>query len=351
MTVLAQTGIVGIGPQTAKGSVATTWYRYKSLNAAMGAQEDNRISPPEIGGTPYPTGAFKAGAFFAGDWALQPRLEGDIGWLLYALCGEVSTIANSPETGMYTHIFTPLASSPSTLPWISARRLIPGTTTASDLGEIGLDVRVTAGRIVVPQNGTIVFQASLVGRVPSFDDAPTSWTWADVYEDFDSVAISVKGYFEVPDGTEVPALGLTIDVVNNFTTPPQEMIIGSYYPDDLELLSRSMVATWVYKWANPNLYKEVLANGGTGSAIPWSPVVYQNSFDLRVESPDNVTGRSNPYALKVYAPNVNWQCEPVVLTAGDMLAQRYTGTVLEPASGDYFEIHLINEVASYTWPS
>jgi hypothetical protein len=352
-TVLAQNAIFGLGPQTAKEVIATTYYRYKALAIGAGGVEDNRISPLEVGGTPYPTGAYKAGAFFAGDVTLQPRLEGDIGWVLYAATGSVSTVNDSPEAGLYTHYFAPLTTNTAYLPWLSAREHVPGATgTADDWGVVGQDIKIPRLRIVVPQNGTVTSIISLLGRVPTWSTAPDVWTWADVFEDFDSVPVSCCGHFEVPDGSEVAALGVSIDLVNQLTTPRQEMIVGAYYPDDIAVVSRTLTVSWVYKWADPDLVMALLTNAGSGASVAWSPVVYSTNLDLTVESPDNISGMANPFSLKVTAQSCNWQTPgPVELAGGDMIRQRYTGTVLEPAAGDYFQMALVNEQATYTWPS
>lgn len=367
MTVLAQTSEFGIGLQTAKGVLASEgggagsatnyWYRYKHLTSGFGPVEDNRISPLEIGGDVYPTGAYKAGVFGAGDVTLQPRLEDDIGWLLYAACGDVSTTNSAPEAGLRTHVFRPLTTNHSTMQWLSLRRLVPGQTNADDIGEVCLDCRVARLRIVIPQNGTVTMAASFIGRQPTFDDSPNLWTWRNTaYEDFGSVPLSVKGFFEVPNAAAKPALGCTIDIINTFTTPRDEMIIGAYYPDDFELVTRSLVVTWVYKWENATLYKAIMANAQAGvgmTGISWSPVVYDQHAHIQVESPANIAGYSNPYSLRLYAPDVHWMIDgPPQLAGGDMIRQRFTGTALEPASGvgDYFELRVVNRQTAYSWP-
>jgi len=355
-TVLAQTGIVGFGPQTAKGTMATTFYRYKAMRAALGAVEDNRTAQLEVGGVPYPTGAFKAGAFFGGEAVLQPRLEGDIGWVLYAACGNVSTVSDCPEAGLYTHVFRPDPSATSTIKWLSARVMTPGATSSDNLGSIGLDCRIPQLRIVVPQNDVVTAMLTVQGRVPSWAnaEAANAWTWADDYEDFDSVPISVKGHFEVPDDTSIPALGVDITLANVLTDVRREMIVGEYHPDDLAVITRNMMISFVHKYPDPARYLASVANEDDpfASAMPWSPVVNTQSCELKVESPANISGKSNPYSLTLKASKVNWVAEgPPVLTAGDMLSIRYTGTVLEPDSGDYFELHLVNSQVAFQWPA
>ena len=351
-TILAQEGIFGLGPQTAKESMASTFYRYKILQTDAGAVENLRQSALEVGGSPFPTGAYKAGAFFGGVVSLQPRLEGDIGWILYAACGSVSTLPDTPATGLYTHIFRPDPNAYSALKWLSARILTPGAVSGQELGRIGQDCRISQLRLIVPQNDVVTAQIGLTGRVPSLSDDVSGWTWADDFEDFDSVPISVAGHFQIPDATSQPALGADV-MLNNVLNPVQrEMIIGEYHPDDLVAVTRNLQVNFIHKYPNPDLYLELVTNSGTGASIAWSPVINYKSMNLKVESPGNISGQSYPYSLEIKATKLSWAPEGAPrLVGGDMLAVRYAGTAQEPASDNYFEFRLVNEVASYTWPT
>lgn len=90
-TVNSQQGILGWGMQSAKGAVATTWYRHMALQIALGAMQNVEEFAPEAGGLITPVGAYKSMAAFGGSAVLQPRLAGDIGWLLLGLMGKCTT--------------------------------------------------------------------------------------------------------------------------------------------------------------------------------------------------------------------------------------------------------------------
>src|SRR3972149_11587005 len=98
MTTLGQAGVFSFGQQAAKGTIAATWYRHKAMDINLGAAQDLRTFPLECGGGLTPTGAYKAGAFSAGGATVNPRLAGDIGWILKGLMGKVTSTPGTLQT-------------------------------------------------------------------------------------------------------------------------------------------------------------------------------------------------------------------------------------------------------------
>jgi len=171
------------------------------------------------------------------------------------------------------------------------------------------------------------------------------------------VPLAHQGSLKVPlDEAAKPSTGLTVDIINRYTTPGEELIIGSPYPDDFVLLNQSLVASWIYKWHNPTLYQRILTYGESADAngyIDWSPIVYTDSMEFIATSPANISGKSNPYRVRMFAPEITWQSDgPPTLVGGGWLALRFIGTAVEQTNPrDYFQLDLDNEVANYTWPS
>ena len=144
------------------------------------------------------------------------------------------------------------------------------------------------------------------------------------------------------------------DLVDSYTTPREELIIGSPYPDDFILQFQTLTATWTYKWQDAALYKALLTGSNVESAgvIDWSPSVHTDEFEFDVYSPGNATGMSNPWRLRVYAPEFTWQAAgPPALIGGGWLALQFTGVAQEQVSGSTFEVYLENLTAAYTWPT
>jgi len=354
MTVAASAGIFGFGPQSAKGTLATTWYRHKATRVGVGPQQVIRQFPPEIGGGIHPTGAYKAMAFGGGQAILNPRLDNVLGWLMYAAVGQVSDIDDTPEAGMYRHRFTP-PDNYYDMQWMSIRRLIPGATGTSDnLGEVLYDCRPVGMRLALTPTNVLTSAFTFVGRIPKLSGTDVdSWSWGNTYERYPSVPLSHQGSFEL-DGAGQKATALTVDLVNGFTSPQEEMIIGSPYPDDYILQNQGLSLTWTYKWHNPDLYQALLCGSNVESdgEIDWSPSVHSTSVSFEVNSPDNATGMSNPWKLKVYAPEVTWQAAgPPELVANGWLALQFTGVAQEQAVGDTFYFEMDNLTSEYAWPS
>lgn len=361
MTVPASEGIFGFAAQSAKGSLGSTWYRHKASDVNLGTQQSVQFFPPEVGGGVHPTGAFKAFAFGGGTVSMLPRLENVLGWLVYAASGQLSNMSGTPEAGMHRHRFMP-ADDPEDMKWLSLRKYIPSSTGATgDLGEVIQDVRVTSMRFIVGAGAIVASNWGFMGLVPTLDETAAvgeaqGWTWTNAYETYESVPLGNKGGLKMPLGSaERKATGCTIDIINRYTAPQEELVIGSYYPDDFILQGQTMMVRWLYKWKDKELYDFIVTNGGTPSGagvVAWSPVVYTSDFELITESPAVVSGKSNPYRMRFYAQQMAWMSEGTPrLVGGGWLALPFVGTALEQATiRDTFYIDLDNETSDYAWP-
>jgi len=357
MTVAASQGVIGWGPQVAKGTLATNWYKHKAVQVETGAQQEVRQFPQEVGGGFHPTGAYKRMGFAAGQVIMHPRLQDVIGWLLYAAVGDLSTIADTPEASMYRHQYTPPADF-CDMPWLSVRKEIPAgcDVGTENLGEILKDCRVSGLRFAVEAGGLAQCAATFVGREPSLSETGVdTWTWTNAaYEDKEGVPTAAASDQVTVGGTTMVATNIVIDIQNQFTTPDEELIIGSYYPDDMILQQQTMQVRWTYKWNDPDLYKSIVtgANTESGGDIDWSPTVHTSAFLSKFKTPGNATGMSNPWAIEFYAPEMVWQAAGSPrLVGGGWLSLEYQGIAQEPTSGDTLRVRLENLTSGYSWPT
>lgn len=345
MTVLASTGILSYGKQSAKGSAASTWYRHRATDIDFGPVQTMAAIPLEVGGTVVPTGSYKQGAYVAGGATLHPRMEGDFGWIMEGLMGAVSTSAG-PAADSYDHKFQ-FASDVGSLPWMSVRKYVPGS---ASMGEIGTDCKVASVTMTFPQNGIMQARVDWIGRTPSWETAP-SWTYSDGFEDYSSIPVTSQTAcsIKLPEfsASELPVTALTVTMTNNLTTPQQEMVIGSQHPDDFAVVSRAATIRATVKWSDPDLYRTIYT-GGTGG-VAWSDACYYSDFEALVQSPYNVVG-TTPYELVINASNVAWQIDgPVRLAGGDLLMLNLMGTVVEQDSGDnYLDFVMRNGQVNYS---
>ncbi len=312
--------------------------------------------PPEIGGVPLPDGAHKLGTYYAGIADLIPRLEDEFCWLLFAALGSVSTIADTPEAGLHTHIFRFDTSDYLALKWLTVRRIIPGPEGGADSGEAALDTRIAGMMLNFAANARLTARVQTLGRVPTSSDDVSGWSWNATPEGPTSIPTSVNtsGHFQIPNfqAGNLPSQLVRVTLGNTVTQPQQEFVIGSPYPEDFTALYRNVAVDVDYKWEDEDLYLQLIANGGTGAEIDWSPVVYEGDLNVKVASPANISGYSNPYSITVTAGRVFWfPAAPPEIAGLNILRLPMRGIVGRPTSGEAFNIMVVNDVASYTWPT
>jgi hypothetical protein len=318
----------------------------------MGAQQSVRPLDPEVGGALTPTGVYKDQAFFGGIADLIPRMK-TAGILLYGAMGAKATTADSAfgtsNTGVYTHKFTFDTSNPASQPWMSFRKMTPGNVASNNYGETGFDCKINALRLTFPARGKMAMRVSVVGRDFVLDDA-SSWTWANSTYDGTSLIPEVgRGYMKI-GGTEYPSIGAQLDIVNGLTTPDDEMVIGDFNPDDFIAQTRSAVIRTTYKWENEDLYRAILT--GTATGTDWNSLPFftgsgsNDAVELFFEAPGQVPGAATAvnYGIKIRAEKVAWQVKGApALQAGGIVVLNLIGTVVQPDSGDYLTVEIINE--------
>ena len=351
----------GFGPQTAKGSVATTFYKFRVLRAGGGDQTLSEPMPPEAGSDPFVDGVDALGAFGAEQIDMIPRLEDDFGWLLYAMCGAASMTPSLPVATMSTHVFRVASADMLDIPYITTRKVLGAGDDDALWGTQILDCKVQGGIFNFAGASRFSARFSIYGREPSFQD-DNSWSWDQGPEGNTSIATSINtvGYFKLPEymtavsytADEIPVNSARITFGNQLTQPQQEFIIGSPYPFAISNLYRSMVIEAVYKWENKDLYAYMRANAGTGASIPWSPVVYESDFRVKMATSAAFVG-TTPRSIEFYAQRVFWfpSAPPEVAGVNEVLLP-FTGVVARPASGDTFRIEMVNgRTTAYTWPT
>ena len=355
MSVSTLNGRWMFGPQSAKGAVATTFYELRTLSTRGGVNDITEPMPPELGAVPITDGAHRLATFYAAPIDLIPRLEEDGGWLLYAACGNVSTVSDVPEAGLYTHYFRMDPSDYSSLKWITARRETPSEGSAASMGTQALDTRVSQILFNFAAASRLTARVGFLGRQPSFSDDISGWTYESA-EDSTSIAVtsSADSEFKITDfqAGDLPTPQVRVTLGNQVSTPQQEFIVGSPYPDDLIGLYRNVVFEAAYKWEDEDLYLQLCANAGTGATIAWVNNVFEGNASVKAVSPANISGKNYPYSLEITAPKVIWfPSSPPEMAGLNLVLLPMTGIVSRPTSGDAFQVKLINEIAGYTWPT
>jgi len=335
----ASLGRFWLGPQTAKGSAASTFYGFKANMINVAPSQMTRNVGNLVGGAFLPGDSIKTAAWSGGSLVMPPPLENYIGWLFYAFAGSVSSVDNGDST--YTHYFPSGADSTAPEKYLSARRSVPG---AAVLYEQMIDLTVQRMLFSLTPGEFSTLRADLIGRTPSNPDGSG---WSFTSEGQTSIPIACSGHFEMPDGSAVEtSTAVTLDLSNVVPGLQDVLTVGSYYPFDFPVLGRALTITFSHLWESKTLYDQLYYSAGA-----WSPTLYSSSLDMEVESGGMITG-SLPYKLKFYAPNVQWECQPLELRGGELVRMQMTGTVADYSSaGHDWYLALTNGTATYTWPS
>jgi hypothetical protein len=313
------------------------WFRHRAETVNIGVNDFYDVLPQEVGGSLFVNSTYKNGSFVAGGGRIYTRLEKSLGYLLFAAAGSHSTVAMATATAgglndVYTNTFA-VSSDETKMPWLSLRKFTPAASGQTGATEYFADCKVNMLTLNVPAMGPTMAEFSVIGRKPTVvDQEVTSGT---DFETGASLAHSCTGEILLPgfSGTGGSAYitdwsggkftSAQIMIANNISQPDQQMIIGSYHPDDLVPLSRAVQLRLIYKWTDPKLYKKLLYNGGSS----WSPVVQNSQISIKTASVNNITGETVPYSMKFTAQDVDWTMAPPQLAGNNLLFTEFTGIV------------------------
>lgn len=358
MAVTAQAGTFSFGGQSAKETLAATFYRHRASDIDLATISDDRLGPPEVGGVPTPTIPYRAGVMAAGGAVINPRLEDTIGWLLYGALGDTTVTADenvfgTTDTGVYHHEFM-FATDAGLVPWMSFQKEIPGETGTDDLGEQFTDCKIVNLAVALPNDGLITSRVDVLGRAidTNFVTNP-SWSYDNTFEDYESIPIGsvIGGYLQIPTygASNLPITQANVTLTNAPLDIRQEKNFGSPYLDSVTVVGRSLTIDMILKWTDPELYRDIITGSTTGTQ--WTAAPYVSDLDVYVQSPNLISGQASPYQLRIQAPSVMYQVVGGVRLAGnEAVMLRVTGTALASAS-DYVTFHVANETTEYSWPT
>lgn len=383
MSVPSQASVFSLAVQSEKQGdnaldvAAQSWYRTRAPRISAGTIQMQDNFPLETGGPIVPTGTFKAAQYGAGDVEMIPRVQEFIGYLLYGALGNVTSQTDAvwdtstddfstpgDYTGVNAHRFTFDPASSYSQPWLALRTMTPGATPDKNFGQVFVDSKVSAMRLNVPAMGllgsTVSFQSRKV-TYPSAQSVNDTWVYQNTVEDSLSAVHAGRGSFLV-GGEQHPITNASIEFVNNLTTPEEEMVVGSYNPDDFMAKNREMRVSITIKWQNADFYRKILT--GSVSETDWQslPLIYDSAgadkaFEATFYSPGSIPGSQDPdtnpvpYMLKVIANRMSWQIDRggIELRAGEIIQVPYIGTVLEPAEGQEYCEFILHNDATYAF--
>lgn len=330
------------------------WYKERTLSASGGGQDDLQAAPPKTGGDITPTGLYKQQYFAAGDFDLQPPLEGPLPLLLYGLFGKMTIDDDNPAVGINRYTFE-FADDPASLPWMAFRIFTPGYTdaeVADPYGEMMIDAKITNCRITIPAKGLARMTFGYLARDYQIDQSPEAWTYENDYVEDGSIPLSGNGYAKIA-GVEYPIVGAVVDINNGTTTPDQEAVVGSLKMHRIAVLQRGATVRLMVKWQRGDF--ESLVKTGSVDGTEWVPAPFKTETDgsvkaLEIEllSTAPVSG-SNYNAIRLVADRVNWgKGRPVQYSGAEIIVVEYVGTVVSPAAGQKYFYAELDATSDYS---
>ena len=363
MTESASPGIgFAFAVQSAKSvpeTVDANFKKVRTLTANLGAQQALGQFPPEVGGTYHPGGRYKMYSAGIGQVRMHPRLEGDIGYLLYALLGGVTASGTSDAFGVYTTTFNP-RNDICSHPWMTARRFIPNCTVGKEEGEELQDAKISVMTWTMAAAAPAVLDMGLLSINASWASDASDWpTGMDAaYEGTGSVAmapgtlkpvIGAVAGIDVGAGVAVdfsiPTIQFRLQIINSFSGDGirPELVIGDYEMDDLVLLGQRAQFDMIYKWKDPYLARAIQRYGH--NAYTWSPQVFATDVTFAIKSPTLVGTSPTQYETIIFTlAKVSLECpDGIVQSGGDFLTMRITGSAESQATAAaYMTAQLIN---------
>jgi hypothetical protein len=353
--------------QSAKGAKVTDsalMKRMRTLTAMVGPTQASGQFQQEVGGGYHPGGTFKQFSAGVGQVTWYPRLEADIGYLLYALLGSV-TAGASTAGPIYTTTFKPV-NDVCSHPWLTARSFIPNcASSAQNLGQEIWDAKLSGMSFNVQPGQPAQSQLALLAISSGFNGNASTWNtdMTDTPEDTDSAISAIISGNGITVGNialvdlgggvntdfAVPSLGFQLQIANTLSGDGirPELVVGSQAMDDLALLGQQVGFNLTYKWRDPKLYKAIYAyTPGSGVGLDWSPTVLTSDVDIVMKSPEIVSGTTRQQ-LKFHLAKVGLSCpNGIVLAGGQFVTIQITGVAeIQATPADYMYAELINGTA------
>jgi len=353
--VASEKTFIGIAQQAAFGTPNVTDANFQYLLFTQGGLAVAPVNVPldmEVGGGAILRDVIKGGVVTGGQLQVIPR-PATLGWVMKAMTGNVSSVAaTGADTGAFTHTFT-IGTDPFLAPYFTAR-VSPGGVwgeTYQDMRFTSLALQWRGGRFVTGSYG-------LIGGLPTPSVAMTTW----------AAATKIDGgpQFLAPLGSIVLPTGTNLNVLSgSFVAQAQipldeQWIVGSYVPQNLDIVQRAYMIQMAVKITDATLYNKISYDPAAGSA--WlAAMLKDGTIDLKFSSaPKVISGGALANSFEILAngqaatgagvtPNVAWTASPMNFQTGKQVIMNVVGTFLADPSGANSPItmKLVNSTSTY----
>jgi len=137
----------------------------------------------------------------------------------------------------------------------------------------------------------------------------------------------------------------------------REFIIGSYYPQDIDVVARAATIAATMFLNSKLLYDKLMYDpevAVTTADVTWVADVFDTALfeaTYRTGEPivgaDDGAGAAVPYKLTIAAADTQWGVGGINLRGGDIVMIDLVGSIAKPAAGEALTLTLLNSTASY----
>jgi hypothetical protein len=335
---------LGLAKQTAKGSINSTDAAFKYLLFRRGAFGVNNMFIPlgaEVGGGSLERSVVKVGVNTGGVLEFIPRPE-TLGHFFMGATG--SAAISGPVDSAYTHDFT-FAADEFAAPYYTVR-YAPGDIWGETYQDSRFNLLSLEWRAASFVTGTL----GMLGIVPVPNVSTATWG-ALARVDSGPQFLSPLGTIAIPIGTDALVLGGSF-IAQNIMPLDQQYIVGSYYPEDLDIVSRAFILNLTVKIENATLYNKIMYDPDGGAA--WAADVFKEAnISLSFDSDTNIGAGTTPYSFTIKAneqtqasgdANVTWTGQALDLIAQRQIVMQLQGTFLaDPLATQPVKLTVVND--------
>jgi hypothetical protein len=350
MSVTSLAGGIGLGLQTAKGTVAPTVTYIPATQVDLNFEQNAEVYPFEVGGDYWQKDSYKSSVMGAGGFDALARPD-TIGYMLKAFFGSCTSSAG-PGPGTFSHVFvgrrTPNATwgGDGMIPWATLVKNLAGR-----MAEQHSDARCRSCRLNYPTANLVSYNAAYVAALPAEIAVPATMVF-DADPAFNtctgqvSVGTSGGAAYDRTDpvnGNNAKATAITIDLQNQLST--DEFSIGSYYLDDVTLMSKTASVTYDLIMRDSRLWREVYRNGAAGVGA-WDPALFSGQLTVISETAKPITGTTKG-SLKVEIPKLDYLALPTGLSGNELVRISLRSQLTQGELPNPIIVTLVNTVTSY----
>jgi hypothetical protein len=326
----SQSGQIGFGIQSTKGTAVAATRFTRIRGGGMGGDRSLLIPDPEVGGSRDIQAAYLGPVAFSGEINFYPRME-MIAMLLFGVLGaKASTnVAGPPLVG--THVITPA----NTLPWLTVEERIGQTFESFRY----TDTKVNSLKLEADANGYLMGTANLMAlrgesgftaqSTPEYDDTPLV------------VGSSVTFSF---GGVDLRAKSMSWEITNAIES--DDFRIGSVFLGDAVEKRRELKCTASYRPDDAVLWKRAMF-GSSSVTTPQPGAAYRGAVDITIATYETIGAGITPYSTTISIPQAVVEPFKISPNGDDVIGTDISITAIRPALATALTtVTVVNDLAT-----